>query len=275
MGGIAEIIGAGRLRVPDTAQFDPYAIMHSGQVFRYFPIESGYRVIAGKHFADIKKDGSAALIDCDDAEYFFNYFDFAADYNAVKRGLYEYRAIRPAIDAGGGIRILRAEFAETVISFIISANNNIKRFTKTLNLLAARYGEKLPCGDYSFPALSRLAALTEFDYASLGCGYRAAYLVKAVDRLLNLDEDALAALDNDALRRELLKIEGVGPKVCACVMLFCGRFHRLDTAPVDTWIAKALESLPQDDGRALTDHEYAGIAQQYVFYYLQHLHMNL
>lgn len=271
----AKITDAKTIEVYDRSQFDVDAIMHSGQVFRYFEREGGYRLIVGKNCANIFKSENKIIIKSNDSAYFWNYFDLETDYNAIKRELSVFDKIRPSMDAGGGIRILRSDFVEIVISFIISANNNIKRFTKTLNLLAERYGDRLENGSYAFPSLEQLLAITESEYKTLGCGYRSAYLVKAAKQLAETDRQKLAELPNDLLRKKLSEICGVGPKVCACVMLFCGDFHRLDVAPVDTWIGKALNQLTDIERTALLSHKYAGIAQQYMFYRFQYLHMEL
>lgn len=264
---IAKIINAHTIQVCDLTQFDPYAILHSGQVFRYWQIESGWLVMSGKHWAEIKIP--VGKIYCDDAEYFYHYFDFETDYTVIKQSLTSPK-LQNAIKYGGGIRILQADFMEIVLSFIISANNNIKRFTKTINDICEQYGTMTACGQYSFPTLAQCEAITLDDFKHLGCGYRDQYLVAAVQQLKTLDFDKLQRLNQIDLQCELLKIKGVGPKVAACIMLFA--FHRFDTAPVDTWIKKALAQLSQEEQKIILHGQYAGVAQQYIFYYLQHLH---
>ena len=270
---IAEIKDNNTIYVYDLTQFDPDAIMHSGQIFRYFECGQGagrYSLISGSNYAEIIKNGGKIIINCNDARYFFNYFDLQTDYNKIKEELKEFKQLKGAIGQGGGIRILRADFYETVLSFIISANNNIKRFTKTLNLMSEKYGTKLKNGLFGFPVPAQLSGVSEEDYKNLGCGYRSAYLVKAVRQLKDLDFNKLNLLPDDLLLKELTKIMGVGKKVAACIMLFA--FHRLDVAPVDTWIQKALDNLADNDKKLLLEHKYAGVIQQYIYYYLQYLH---
>ena len=266
---IATIIDNHTIKVNDLSQFDPYAILHSGQVFRYWQTEQGWLVMSGPHWAEIKMQSGQMEINCDDAQYFYRYFDFATDYQTIKK-TFTAPKLQNALVRGGGIRILQADFVEMVLSFIISANNNIKRFTKTINDLCAEFGTPTACGHHSFPSLSQCDLITAEDYKRLGCGYRDQYLVAAVQQLKHLDFASLQQLSNAELQRELLKIKGVGPKVAACIMLFA--FHRLDTAPVDTWIKKAIAQLSQEEQAIILHGPYAGIAQQYIFYYLQHLH---
>jgi len=266
---IAKIIDKNTIEVYDTTQFDTNAIMHSGQVFRYFATSHGYCLVVGNNHAEITEDTNKVIIKCNNAEYFYHYFDLDTDYNQIKKKLAHFVNLAPAIKAGGGIRILRADFAETAISFIISANNNIKRFTKTLNLLAEKYGTKLSNGHYAFPTLEQLAKATEQDFKKLGCGYRSPYLVKAVEQLQTIDIELLSQLQNDQLIKELCRTKGIGKKVGSCLALF-STLHRLGITPVDTWIRKALDQMSEKERKELLAHEYAGVAQQYIFYFLQH-----
>ena len=280
MQNIAEKINKSTIVVNDLMQFDVDAIMHSGQVFRYTQTQHGYNLIVGKHSANIEKQSEKVIITINttnSADFFYNYFDLDTDYNKIKTELQNFKSLQDAIKAGSGIRILKAEFVETIISFIISANNNIKRFTKTLNALAQNFGDKLACGGFAFPTLLQLSTITQSDFAALGCGYRSAYLVKAIEQLQtmqSLNVDNLKLLSNSDLQKTLMQLQGVGAKVAACIMLFCGDFNRLNTVPIDTWILKALEQLSAEKEKILT-HKYAGIAQQYIFYYMQHLRKDL
>jgi len=195
------------------------------------------------------------------------------DYDAIKCELLKFAELRKPINSAPDLVILRQPFIECIVSFIVSANNNIKRFTKTLDQMQFD--------------LDWLSTQSEEDFKRIGCGYRAAYLVKAVAQLKQMSFDALNILNDDELYKQLRSISGVGDKVARCVMLFC--FHRLNIVPVDTWIekvynviaksetwqsggvspAKMAATLQQRWGR------YAGVAQQYLFYYTQYLRCEL
>jgi len=252
-----------------------HAIMHSGQVFRYFETPNGFDIVVGQKFASITINGDEFVIETLDPEFFDYYFDMDTDYESIARSFDGFKSLACVVESGKGIRILRAPFHETVISFIISANNNIKRFTKTLNMLSEKYGDILPNGLYAFPTINQLLCVTVDDYKSLGCGYRSGYLVDAVKMLSTLDVGELATLDTPNLLKQLERIPGVGPKVAGCVALFCGDFHRLDVVPMDTWIKKAFAQIPDIDRDALLNHPYAGVMQQYIFHHVQYLKKEL
>jgi len=260
---IAKIVNDKTIEVYDPAQFDWYAIRNSGQIFREPPCE----------FIECQDKIIITATGDKDSARLWDYFDLGTDYEEIKKELAHVEALQKPLKAGGGIRILRQPFVETVICFIISANNNIKRFTKTISLLCEKYGDKQPNGQYSFPTLEQLAVAAEADFKATGCGYRAPYLVKAVKQLQALDFETLNTLPDDLLAKRLLAISGVGQKVASCIMLFC--FHRLCAAPVDTWIKKTVEQLCEHDRNAIFGHKYAGVAQQYIFFYLQHLRKEL
>ena len=265
---IASIIDNQTIIVNDLTQFDPYAILHSGQIFRYWQTKQGWLVLSGTHWAEIIIENGQIIIKCDDSHYFYNFFDFETNYENIKSTM-TISKMKKALSFGHGIRILRGDFFEIVLSFIISANNNIKRFTKTINAFCEKYGTMLACGYYSFPSLEQCINVTVNEFNQLGCGYRSQYLREAIQQLKNLDFNVLKTLSNEELYRKLLQIKGVGPKVASCIMLFS--FHRLDVAPVDTWIKKAIAQLTNKEQEAILRGKYSGVAQQYIFYYLQHL----
>jgi len=195
--------------------------------------------------------------------------DPADDWSAIRCELSQFPELRDAIKAAPTLVILRQPFVECVVSFIVSANNNIKRFTKTL-------------AQMHFD-VDWLCARTEEDFRRMGCGYRAAYLVKAANQIRGTKYEVLNALDDGALYKELRKIAGVGDKVARCVMLYC--FHRLNIVPVDTWIEKVYRTVIAGETKhsrtKMADElqkmwgRYAGVAQQYLFYYMQYLRKEL
>ena len=206
----------------------------------------------------------------DEAERIWRpYFDLDRDYGAIKKELSEQDpVIDKAIGCGYGIRILRQDPWEAVVSFIISQNNNIPRIRKIIESLCEKYGEKK--GDmYAFPTPRQLAEVSEEDYFRLRMGFRAKYVHDAVSRVVSgeIDPKAIEDMDHDEASKYLEKIKGVGPKVADCVLLFSCR--KYDSLPKDVWINRRIRLMFRD-GLPECIRGYEGIAQQYIFQYARH-----
>ncbi len=262
--------------------FDLTHTFECGQCFRWNRADDGsYSGVAGSKAVRLRQDGDSILIENCSAEDFDSfwrgYLDLDRDYGEIKQAVSINELMRNAVSFGGGIRILRQEFFETLISYIISQNNSIPNIKRVVERLCSAYGEPVMLGDevrYAFPSAQRLASLNESDFRSLGAGFRDRYLA-GVSRLAAegaLDPDRLSALPTAEARAELMKIKGVGNKVCDCVLLFAlGKF---DLFPTDTWIKKVMsESFSTDSVSAAKNEgerifgQYSGFAQQYLFYW--------
>ena len=218
-----------------TAEFDIKSILECGQLFRFFKVEDGYKVITGKHIAHITEKEGIIYINCDDAKVFVNYFDLDTDYTAINSKLKEMKELKQAVDFGEGIRIVKGEPEEVILQFIISQNNNIKRIQKIVEKMSD-LGDDICDGYKSFPSARKLSEMPVEYFQELGVGYRDQYLKDAADKLASIDLVKIAELDDDKLYDWLLSFKGVGPKVASCIMLF--GFHRTNYFPVDTWIEK-------------------------------------
>jgi N-glycosylase/DNA lyase len=210
--------------------------------------------------------------------YWKNYFDLGRDYAAIKRRLSESSpTMKEAVSFGSGIRILRQEPFETLISFIISQNNHIPRIRACIETLCREFGEEITPGVFAFPTVDALAALSEADLGICRLGYRAPYIEKVAARIA---EDGGAGLaraaksGTDEAEKYLTSLHGVGPKVAHCIMLY--GMGKLDVFPVDTWMKKVMSRLAgvdEKDAKAMHAYakkaygEYCGIAQQYLFYF--------
>jgi N-glycosylase/DNA lyase len=258
-----------------STNFDARAIADSGQVFRAEITADGVRFVSGNEMAVVAADGKISSTNDD---YFRVYFDLATDYGSIENGLTLPAKI---VAACRGIRILNADPAEIIVSFIISANNNIKRIKNTVAKICEKHGERRHFDGtsyFAFPTLSALGKITAAEFAAFGCGYRAPYLVKTIGALQGADFARWRELNNDELYKRLIGLAGVGDKVARCIMLFA--FHRLDIVPVDTWIIKnagrfidVRGKTPKTAAVELQKHfgAFGGIAQQYIFYYTQFL----
>ena len=253
-------------------------ILECGQVFSFERTSSNsYLVVSLDKWARIVFDDKRTIIYTKEVEYFYNYFDLDTDYEKIKKEIcLLYNGFEKFFIVGKGIRILRQDPYQTIISFIVSANNNIKRIKKILNKICERFGKKLECGIYSFPSASNLLQATEKDFIELGAGYRSSYLVDTISKLNSKDYNVndMVNLDTLSLRKKLLELKGIGPKVADCILFF--GFHRTDVFPVDTWIKKAYEMFSNSKRSATKISEYfvsifknySGYAQQYIFNYM-------
>lgn len=203
----------------------------------------------------------------EDCKIWSDYFDLDLEYGKIREQISKiHPVLSEAAKYAPGIRILRQEPFETLCTFIISQNNNIKRIKGIVHRLCECFGDRLADGEFAFPTAERMAGLTADDLAPLRAGFRNRYLIDAAQKVAcgEVQLEKCRTADYEDARRELMKITGVGVKVADCTLLF--GLHRIEAFPVDVWMKRAMEKLfpgmePDDFG------EYAGIAQQYIFHY--------
>lgn len=260
--------------ITDPECFSVADTLGCGQVFRFAENGNGYVLYATDKYCRITQKGNCIKIITDDPDFFYGYFALDVDYPSLNARLGSFSELAAAAEAGKGIRLLRQNPFEMIISFIISANNNIPRIKGIINRLCEKAGEKLGEG-YAFPTRERLLALSVDDFAKLGAGYRAPYLYEAARTVTDEFVTELIALPTDAAYKKLLTVKGVGPKVADCIILF--GLGRGDSFPVDTWIKQALEDKIFDTPQKIREHylqrygELSGLAQQYIFHYARNL----
>lgn len=271
-----------RINVSD---FHPDHTLDCGQCFRwnkeqdssYTGIVSGRIVNLTFLPGDIPLGGTMVLNNAteEDRAFWVDYFDLNTDYGLIKKSLSAADPIvAQAIGFGGGMRILRQEPWETLVSFILSANNNIPRIKKCVESLALHFGEEAGTYQgkayYNLPSPDVLASLSVEDLDVCKLGYRAKYLISTATEIKYRGIETLEDCIHD--------LSGVGPKVANCILLFSlARLHRF---PIDVWVRKVMHELygfDQNDTKAMTEFAdrvfgpYAGIAQQYLFYYMRSL----
>ena len=255
--------------------FNIRKIAESGQCFRLKPVPSGGYVLVARGLAlRLTDTPEGAALDCSQAEFdaiWRDYFDIASDYAAIRAEADPEDAfLQRACDFGAGIRMLRQEPWEMLVSFIISQRKNIPAIQYCIEALCSRYGEPIESGGerfFAFPSAQTLAALDESHFLACSLGYRAKYVLAAARMVASgaLDLDAIASCSDEALYAALLAVPGVGEKVANCVMLF--GYHRLARFPRDVWINRIEE---REYGGAFPTERYpdtAGALQQYIFYY--------
>lgn len=276
--------------VKDLKDFEPKHTFECGQCFRWNLQEDGsYTGVAFGKILNVSKDGDSVTFNNTNIEDFNNiwipYFDLDNDYGKIKEDLSkEDEVMKSAIDFGYGIRILQQEPWETLISFIISANNSILRIKKSVEALSKNFGEYLGQHRgrdyYSFPSAEVISKLTDEEIKSCGVGYRSKYILNTAKAVVdeNISLEQLKGLNSEDCFNAMLKFSGVGPKVANCILVFA--MGKVESCPVDVWVKRVMEYFyfHEDTPNKKIEQfarrkfgKYAGYAQQYLFYYAREL----
>lgn len=274
--------------------FDIGKIFDCGQCFRFDEVENSrhekeFSGVAFGRFVSFAQDADKLYIYGSTLDEYENiwrgFLDADRDYREVEREILACNSsetLLRAAEYGRGIRILRQDSFECVISFIISQNNNIPRIKKIIESLSRECGAPIPIGEEmknhlsgrsslcSFPTAEAICALGEEGLSALKAGFRAKYVFDAARRIADgsLSLDAVSAIDDTENAIEALcAVKGIGVKVASCALLF--GFARLDAFPIDVWMKRVAEKYfpEQKELSGKCFGRYAGIAQQYLFYY--------
>ena len=262
------------LFVPHAGGFDPNATLYCGQCFRWQRQPNGvHRGVVHGAVRLLRQQGEGLILwPCEkqEVEYFLHYLALDDDYASILTVLRRNPRLRLCVNASPGIRVLHQDFFETLLTFIISQNNNIPRIQAIVERLCEGFGDPLENGAHAFPTPQALAGLNEQDLAFLRAGWRADYLLHAAQAVASgrVSEEKLADLSTESARNLLMTIRGVGPKVADCVLLF--GLERSEALPMDVWMKRAMKQhFPKGMPRYLVP--YAGIAQQFLFDYPRRL----
>ncbi|MCI5840024.1 MAG: DNA glycosylase [Peptoniphilaceae bacterium] len=269
----------------ESDSFTPKDIFECGQAFNFSKEEDGsYTFVAFEKIVNVSDESGKIMIknisEDDFYRYFYDFFDLGVDYKEVKKSLSKDETLKKACDYGNGIRILNQEIFETIISFIISANNQIPRIKNSVRIISKMYGKFLGNFNgidyYSFPdaqTLSKAKVQDLREYAKVG--FRDERIVETSKMIAEgfINENDLK-LNTENLREKLQKLPGVGPKVADCILLFS--FHRREVYPVDVWIKRVTETLyigqevPKKRISNFAQNifgDFSGYVNQYLFYY--------
>ena len=271
--------------------FELKDIFDCGQCFRWNIEEDGsYTGVFGKNVLNVRKEKDIVIFEgiCekDIKETVEEYFDLKCDYTEIKNKLSKIDDnMKTSIEYGKGIRILNQDLWETIISFIISANNNIPRIKGIIERLSKKYGKEIEYKGikyYTFPTAKELKNVSVQEYRELGLGFRDIRLYESTKMILEgkIDLDKLRNNSNtQEVREQLLTLSGVGPKVADCILLFSD-LKRFEVFPIDVWVRRVMNDLyiKQDDENKVSKKQIeklaeekfgnlAGLAQQYLFYW--------
>jgi len=282
-------------RIDNIKDFNTDHIFDCGQCFRWQRKDDGSYVgpAKGKIARISFSDGCLVIDNCSEEDFhnvWKDYLDLDRDYGILKKELAANdSSMKAAAEYGYGIRILRQDFWETVVSFIISQNNNIPRIKGCIEAICERFGESIGKYDgkeyFSIPQPEKLASLSSDDLAPCRLGYRAPYLVKMAQQFI--EKGGADAVEKEIKNAEdpiqaLQQFCGIGPKVAACISLF--GLGRMDAFPIDVWMRRVMNRLygiDENDIKSMKSYaaehfgENGGIAQQYLFYYIRGLDKNM
>jgi len=258
-------------------------IFECGQCFRWNKEKDGFFGIAMGEALYITQEGDTVTLHDTNLETYNsvwkNYFDLETDYGKIKKELSGDKTLKEASDFGYGIRLLRQDAFECLISFIISASNNIPRIKKIIESLCQSFGEKkVQKGRtfYLFPTAEKIASLSLEELGIIKAGFRDKYILAAANAVYSkqIDLECLKSASFEYAKCELLKISGVGEKVASCILLF--GLQKYEGFPIDVWIKRILEYCWFDTEQtkdALQEFakekfgDLGGFAQQYLFYW--------
>lgn len=263
--------------------FDLEDILESGQVFRYEKINDGFFVYSKDKRILIREDKEKIFFEGEEKnfDYFFNYFNLdenvKADFDKLKQAGFP----SDVLEISKGVRILAQDIEETIYTFIISQNNNIKRIKNIVSELCIKYGKKVKdCfGEfYSFPTSYELSNATVEELRNIGLGYRDKYIFETSKILSNRPEliEEIKTKNTEDARKLLITLPGIGPKVADCILLFA--FSKRDVFPLDTWMEKVFKERFSDKEKnrikmaqkaSIEYGNLAGYAQQLYFFHIR------
>ena len=279
-----------KYEIKNIESFELKHIFDCGQCFRWNEEEDGsYTGVIKQGILNVKKENGLitfeGILDGNIKEIVIDYFDLNNNYEEIKNKLSKIDDnMKKSIEYGYGIRILNQDLFECIISFIISANNNIPRIKGIIERLSKKCSRRVIYNEkeyYLFPSVSELSKLSVEDLRSLGLGFRDIRVFNTCKKIKEkvVDLDKLKEMKNsDEIREELLKLDGVGPKVADCIMLFS--LKRYDVFPIDVWVRRVMndlyihneneEKVNKKEILKIANELYGnicGLAQQYLFYY--------
>ena len=269
--------------------FDLVHIFECGQCFRWYKNDDeSYTGVIKYGVLNVMKINNdiyfKGFLDCDIKDVIYDYFDLENDYSRIKKEFGKIDCnLKEATKFGSGIRILRQDLWEMVISYIISSNNNIPRIKKIINEISKKYGKKITWNNndyYLFPTVNELSIASKEDLRTLGTGFRDKYIFETTNLIKNkvIDLNKLKELSTIDARNVIKQGSGIGDKVADCILLF--GMHRFDVFPVDVWVRRVMNELyihNKDENNVKKEEiidfaskkfgDKMGLAQQYLFYY--------
>ena len=254
-----------------------------GQIFRFIKKEdSSYDIVLKDRVINVYKKEEFLYVSSNVEDNLKSvvedYFDLNNDYDTMNEILIKSdKKLENAINFSKGLMMIRQDPFETIIEYIISANNGVNQIANALNLIAEKYGKRVEFNNntyYLFPQYKDLKDIKEEDLRLCKVGFRDKYLKLVIDKINNgeLKLDEFYNLNTEDALAKLMENNGIGPKVASCILLFA--YQKYDVFPVDTWVKKIMKSSYNIEGEknirtfaSNTYGKYSAIAIQYLFNY--------
>lgn len=269
--------------IKNIKNFDLDSTVTCGQIFRFEKeSDNSYTIVLKDRIINVKYENNNLYVDSNKYDNLENvvtkYFDLERDYSKINEIIEKKDLeIKKIVEYCNGLKMINSYPFETIVSYIISANNSVPSIRKSVDMISKRYGKKVEFRDreyYLFPTAEELKNVRIEDYRTCSVGFRDKYIENIV-RVINNDSnylDNFYKLDSLSSFDILLKEKGIGPKVASCILLFA--YQKFNVFPVDTWVKKIMKEKYKIEGekniREKTKElygEYSAIAIQYMFHY--------
>lgn len=276
--------GHSRIRSIAVDRFDLRLSLQCGQVFHWVPEGDGYLGMIGEAPVYVRQVGGLLHCSAGDEALIHRYFALDHPLESICTSFPKDDAMNAAAAFCEGMRIIRQPLWECVATFITSSMKQVTHIAQISHTLRERYGEARTLRGrklYAYPSAAEFAKLEETDLRACSLGYRAKTLLAAAKMVAagEVDLDGISTMDDEAARKELCRLPGVGEKVANCVLLFA--YERLAAFPIDVWIERVLVEIYFKGRRNVTakrlrdfSHDYfgsyGGYAQQYLFHHARH-----
>jgi len=252
-----------------------------GQIFRFTKeIDGSYTVVLKDRVVNLKQENNTLYVDSNKLnnleKIIKDYLDLDRDYLRIINIIRKLdNKLSKCLDNSIGLKMIKQDPLECIISYIISANNSVRNITNSLNLISERYGEKVIFNNkiyYLFPTLDKLSIITMEEFRECKVGFRDKYLVDIIKSIVNkeLDINKIYEMNSIDALKYLMNFKGIGMKVASCILLFA--YQKFDVYPIDTWVKQYMESeygiIGEDNIRKHAEStygEYSGLAIQYMF----------
>lgn len=256
-----------------------YDTITCGQIFRFEVLENGFILILEDRIVKLTEDNNNIYVyssnENDIESIISKYLDLNTDYKSINKELIcKDKTLKELIDNCNNFKVINSYPFETIISYMISANNNVRNIQRSVNLMSERYGKKVIFENkeyYLFPTLEELKKLNIEDYKNLSLGFRSENIYNFIQKIVNYDIENISNMSTTEALNYLMSFKGIGLKIASCILLF--GYKRFDVFPIDTWAKKyMMDTYNLKDIKKIEEFTkekygmYSGLVIQYMFH---------